>query len=54
MTMKVSPNKFLQNIKVSYRTADLAITIVTHMTDHTYHMKQPQKPTRTAQIPPGT
>ena len=53
MTMKASRNKFLQNIKDSYRTAALVITIATCMTDHTKHMKQLQKPTRTAQIPPG-
>ena len=53
MTMKASRNKFLQNIKDSYRTAALVITIATCMTDHTKHMKQLQKPIRTAQIPPG-
>ena len=53
MIMKASRNKFLQNIKDSYRTTALAITIATSMMDHTNHMKQPQKPTRTTQISPG-
>ena len=35
MTTKVSRNKLLQNIKDSYKTATLAIKIVTNAMDHT-------------------
>ena len=54
MTMKAGCNKLLQNIKDSYKTAALAITIATSTTDRTNRMKQPQTPNRNAQISPGT
>ena len=54
MTMKASRNKFLQNIKDSYKTAALAITIVTSTTDCTNRVKQPQTTNRNAQNSPGT
>ena len=48
-TIKASHNKFLQNIKENYKTAALAITIVTSTMDHTNRMKQPQTTNRNAQ-----
>ena len=37
-TTKISHSKLIQNIKESYRTAVLAITIATRMTDRTSHI----------------
>ena len=53
MTMKASRNKFLQNIKENYKTAALAITIVTNTTDCTNRVKQPQTTNRNAQNSSG-
>ena len=52
--MKAGRNKFLQNIKDSYKTAALAITIVTSTTDRAKCMKQCQTTNRNAQNSPGT
>ena len=54
MTMKASRNQFLQNIKDSYKTAVLAISIATSTTDGTNRRKQPQTPNRNAQNSAGT
>ena len=51
--MKASHNKFLQNIKKNYKTAALAITVVTNTMDHTNHVKQPQTTNKNAQNSPG-
>ena len=51
---KVSHNKFLQNIKDSYKTALLAITIATNMKDRTNHRGKPNKNNRNMQNFPGT
>ena len=50
MTTKVSRNKLLQNIKDSYKTATLAITIVTNATDRTNPSKKPPTTNRNTQI----
>ena len=50
MTTKVSRNKLLQNIKDSYKTATLAITIVTNVMDHTNCSKKPPTTNRNTQI----
>ena len=52
MTMKVSCNKLIQNINDSYKTAALAVTILTSMTDGTNRMKKPHTTNRDTQIPP--
>ena len=54
MTMKAGHNKLIQNIKDSYRTAALAITIVTSTMDCTDHRKQPLIINRNTQFHPGT
>ena len=54
MTIKASHNKLVQNIKDSYKTAALAITIVTSVTDRTSCMKQPHTTNRNAQNSPAT
>ena len=41
-TTKINCTRFMQNIRKSYRTAMLAITIVTSMTNHTSHINQQQ------------
>ena len=51
---KVSCNELFQNIKDSYKTAALAITIVTRMKDRTNHSEQPHKNNRNLQNYPGT
>ena len=51
---KASLNKILRNIKDFHRTAMLAITIVTNMTDRTNHSGQAQIKNRSTQNPPGT
>ena len=54
MTIKASHNKLLQSIKKNYKTAALAITIVTNSMDRTNRVKQPQTTNRNAQNSPGT
>ena len=51
-TTKISRNKLFQNIKKSYKTAVLAVNIVTNTTDHTNRMNQPQTTNKNAQIIP--
>ena len=46
MTTKISHSKPIQNIRESYRTAMLVITIATRMTDHTNRNKQKAPGTR--------
>ena len=41
MTMKISDNKLLHNIKDSYKTTTLVVTIATTATNHTNHAKLP-------------
>ena len=53
-TTKASHNKLLQNIKDSYKTAALEITIATSMMNRTSCSKQPNTTNRTAQNPPST
>ena len=53
-TTKISRNKLIQNIKKSYKTAVLAITIGTDATDHTSHMNQHQTANKSTQNTPGT
>ena len=53
MTMKAGHNKLIQNIKDSYRTAALAITIATSTMDCTDHRKQPPIINRNTQFHPG-
>ena len=50
MTTKVSRNKLLQNIKDSYKTATIVITIVTNVMDHTNCSKKPPTTNRNTQI----
>ena len=54
MIKKPSRNKILQNIKDFHRTAVLAITIGTNMTDRTSHSGQAKLNNRNTQNPPGT
>ena len=54
MTTKVSRNKLLQNIKDSYKTATLAITIVTNMMDHMNCSKKSPTTNRNTQISSDT
>ena len=49
MTTKASRNKLLQNIKDSYKTATLAITIVTNATDRMNYSKKPPTTNRNTQ-----
>ena len=51
---KASHNKILRNIKDFHRTAMLAITIATNMTDRTNHSGQAQLNNRNIRNPPGT
>ena len=51
---KASHNELFQNIKDSYKTAALAITIATKMKDCTSHSGQPHKNNRNRQNYPGT
>ena len=48
-TTKISCNKLFQNTKKSYKTAVLAITITTNMTDHTSCMNQHRTANRNIQ-----
>ena len=50
--MKTGHDKFMENIKDSYRTAALAITIATNTRDHTDHRKWPWKINRSTQFCP--
>ena len=50
LTTKVSQNKLLQNIKDSYKTATLAITIVTNAMDRRNCSKKPPTTNRNTQI----
>ena len=51
---KASHNKFLQNIKDSYKTTKLVITIATNMTSHTNCSGQVHTTNRNTQNYPGT
>ena len=53
-TAKISHNKLFQNIKKSYKTAVLVITIATNTTDCTSHMNQHQTANRNTRKIPGT
>ena len=50
-TTKINRNKLFQNIKKSYKTAVLVITIATNTTDHTNCMNQHQTTNRNVQKP---
>ena len=54
MTTKVSRNKLLQNIKDSYKTATVAITIVTNAMDHMNCSKKSPSTNRNTQISSDT
>ena len=54
MMTKISRNELFQNIKDSYKTAVLAITIVTKMKDRTNRSGQPHKNNGNRQNYPGT
>ena len=54
MTTKASRNKLFQNIKDSYKTATLAITIATNTTDRTNCNKQAHTTNGNMQNYPGT
>ena len=54
MTTKTSHNRLMQNIKDSYKTAALAVNIVTSMMNHTDCTKQPQISNRNTSTYPGT
>ena len=51
---KIRCNNHIQNIRKTYKTAALAITIVTNKTDHTSRMNQHQTANRNTQKIPGT
>ena len=53
MITNASHNKLLQNIKDSYKTTMLAITIVTITKDHTNHSRQVHTANRNVQNYPG-
>ena len=53
-TTKFSHSKLIQNIRESYKTAVLAITIATRTADRTSHTKQLQTANRNKQKTPGT
>ena len=53
-TTKISRNKLIQNIKKSYKTAVLAITIATNVMDRTSHMNQQQTANKNTGNTPGT
>ena len=50
---KVNRTGFMQNIRESYRTARLAVTIATSATNHTSHTSQQQTNNNNKQNPPG-
>ena len=52
-TTKISHSKLFQNIKKSYKTAVLAITIATNTMNRIGHMNQHQTPNRNNQKTPG-
>ena len=51
--IKISHSSHIQNIRKMYKTAALAITIVTSTMDYTGHMNKHQTANRNAQIIPG-
>ena len=53
-TTRISCSKLFQSIKKSYKTAGLAITIVTNTMDHTSRMNQHQTANRNTQKIQGT
>ena len=53
-TTEISHNKLFQNIKKSYKTAVLVVTMATNTTDHTSCMNQHQTANRNTQKTPGT
>ena len=53
-TTKISHNRFIQNIKKSYKTAALAINIVTNTMDHTNCTDLHQTANRNTHNTPGT
>ena len=53
MTMKANRNILMQNIKDSYKTAALVITIATGTMDHTNHTEKPQTHNRNTPVYPG-
>ena len=54
VTTKINHSKLMQNIRESYRTAMLAITIATRMTNRTSRISQQQTNNRKKQNTPGT
>ena len=52
-TTRISRNKIIQNIKKSYKTAVLAITIATNMMDCTSHRNWHQSANRSKHSIPG-
>ena len=52
-TTKISRNELFQNIKKSYKTAVLGITLATDTTDHTIHINQHRTANRNTQKTPG-
>ena len=50
---KISHKNSIQNIRKTYKTAALVITLATNMTDHTSHMNQHQTANRNTQNTPG-
>ena len=54
MTKKANHNKLMQNMKDSYKTARLAVNIVTSMRNHTDHTEQHETFNRNDSTYPGT
>ena len=52
--VRTSCNNYIQNIRKTYKTAALAITIATSMTDHTNWKNKHQTANRNTQKIPGT
>ena len=52
-TTRASRNRLIQNIKDSYKTAALAVSIVTSTTNHTDRTKQPQISNKNTSTYPG-
>ena len=53
MTRNISCNRLFQKIKKSYKTAELAVSLATNMTDCTSHTIQPWTTNRNAPNTPG-
>ena len=53
MITKISCNSYIQNIRKSYKTAALVITLVTNRTNRTSHTNQHQTANRNTQNIPG-